>query len=61
MKTIQQIKKTTTRSITSKFILEYSYNILKIQIEKQLSKKIQVLLVVLNVISHAVRVNKIHC
>ena len=53
-------KITTTRSITSKFILEYRYNILKIQVEKQLNKKIRVLLVIPNVISHTVRVNKIH-
>ena len=34
---------------------------LKIEVEKQLSKKIQALLVIPNVISHTVRVNKIHC
>ena len=34
---------------------------LKIKVEKQLSKKIRVLLVIPNVISHIVMVNKIHC
>ena len=34
---------------------------LKIKVEKQLSKKIRVLLVIPNVVSLTVRVNKIHC
>ena len=46
--------------ISSKFVLEYSYEMLNIQVQRQLSKKIQASLVIFNVVSNAVRVNEIH-
>ena len=54
-------KITTTHSISSKFILGYRYKMLKIYLKNKPGKKIQRLLVILNVVLQTSRINKIHC
>ena len=51
----------TTYSICSEFILGYSYKMLKIYLKIKPGKKIQTLLVILNVVLQTARDNKIHC
>ena len=51
----------TTYSICSEFILGYRYKMPKIYLKIKPGKKIQTLLVILNVVLQTARDNKIHC
>ena len=53
-------KMTTTHSICSKFVLDYTCKMLKIYLKNKSSKKLQALLVIPNVIAITVTINEIH-